>query len=229
MATSLSLTARTCSIVLGMMLSSGISACETTGGASGADTDILSLGTIFLHAIGGIGSSTSVPREHAAAIPYASLGVRLGGSDEALFVLASKSGDGLMWLGGTNLGIVTRHGRVIRTVGFSSNLSGVHFGQGVKPDLTQPSADYLYDFGEQSLYGIPVKCARQNVGPEKIVIIGVPRDTTHVAEDCIASGMDWSFRNEFWVDPAGYVWKSRQFVAPKLDPLTFEVLRPAAE
>jgi hypothetical protein len=146
-----------------------------------------------------------------------------------MFVLASKSGDDLLWLGGTSLGIVTRHGRVVRTVGFASNLSGVHATQGVRQDLTQPSVDYLYDFGEQSRYGVPVKCTRQSLGNERIVIIGVSRDTTHVSEDCTASGMDWSFRNEFWVDPAGYVWKSRQVVTPKLDSLAFEILRPAAE
>lgn len=227
MAASLPLIAKTRSWLVAAALALGVSACENTGSVSSADTDILSLGTIFLHAIGGIGSSSSVPRENAASIPYASLGVRLGGSDEAMFVLANRSGDDLLWLGGTSLGIVTRHGRVVRTVGFSSNLSGVHTAEGVKQDLSQPSVDYQYDFGDQSRYGIPVKCLRQSLGPERIVIIGVPRDTTHVVENCAASGMDWSFRNEFWVDAAGYVWKSRQFVTPKLDSVTFEILRPA--
>lgn len=229
MAAPLSLMAKTRWVLVAVVFALGVSSCGSTGGVSGADSDMLSLGKIFLRAIGGIGSSSAVPREQAAAIPYASLGVRLGGSDQAMFVLASKSGDDLLWLGGTNVGLVTRHGRIVRTVGFASNLSGVHPAQGVTPGLTQPSVDYLYDFGDQSRYGIPVKCVRQSLGPERIVIIGVPRDTTHVAEDCTASGMDWSFRNEFWVDTAGFVWRTRQFVTPKLDPLAFEVLRPAAE
>ena len=229
MAASFPMMARICSALLAAMLALGVSACEDTGSVSSADTDILSLGKVFLHAIGGIGSTASVPRDQAAAIPYASLGVRIGGSDQAMFVLASKSGDDLLWLGGPSLGVVTRHGRVVRTVGFASNLSGVHAAQGVKQDLTQPSVDYQYDFGDQSRYGIPVKCTRQNLGPERIAIIGVPRVTTHIAEDCTASGMDWRFRNEFWVDPSGFVWKTRQFVTPKLDSLAFEVLRPAAE
>lgn len=229
MAASLPLIATARCVLVASACALGVSACADTGGVSGADADILGIGSVLLHAIGGIGSSASVPREQAAAIPYASLGIRIGGSDQAMFVLASKSGDDLLWLGGTSLGVVTRHGRVVRTVGFASNLSGVHPAQDVKPDLTQPSVDYLYDFGDQSRYGVPVKCTRQALGPERIVIIGVPRDTTHVAEDCTASGMDWSFRNEFWIDQAGYVWKTRQVVTPKLDPLAFEVLRPAAE
>ena len=229
MAAYLPLMTRTHCVLAVAALALGVSACADTGTVSSADTDLLSVGRVLLHAIGGIGSSAGVPREQAAAIPYASLGVRIGGSDQAMFVLASKSGDDLLWLGGTSLGVVTRHGRVVRTVGFASNLSGVHPAQGVTQDLTQPSVDYQYDFGDQSRYGIPVKCTRQRLGPEKIVIIGVPRDTTHVAEECTAAGMDWSFRNEFWIDPAGYVWRSRQFVTPKLDPITFEVFRPAAE
>jgi hypothetical protein len=195
----------------------------------GGRTDIGKIGMLVLHEIGGIGSSASVPRERAAALPYASLGVRLGGSDEAMFMLTSKSGDDLLWLGGTSIGIATRHGRVVRTVGFAHNISGVHAAEGVKQDLSQPSVDYLYDFAEQSRYGVPIKCSRQNLGAERLVIIGVSHDTTHVVEECSATGMDWSFRNEFWADSEGYTWKSRQFTEPRVDPLTLEVLRPAAE
>src|SRR5205807_3420990 len=100
------------------------------------------------------------------------------------FVLASRTGDDLLWLGGTSLAVVTRHGRIVRTAGFASNVSGVHAAQGVKPDLTQPSVDYVYDFGDRARYGIAVKCTRQNLGAERITIIDVPRDTSHVAEDC---------------------------------------------
>jgi hypothetical protein len=226
MAASFPLMAKARSAFIAAALASGVSACGNMGNT---DTDIGNLGALLLRAIGGIGSSSSVPRDRAAAIPYASIGVRLGGSDEAMFVLASKSGDDLLWLGGTSLAVVTRHGRVVRTAGFVHNVSGVHAAEGVTQDLTQPSVNYLYDFGDQSRYGVPVKCTRQSLGTERIVIIGVPRDTTHVAEDCSASAIDWSFRNEFWIDSAGYVWKSRQLVAPQLDALSFEVLRPAAQ
>ena len=207
----------------------GLIGCQDLGNMSGTSTDISNLGSLLLHVVTGIGSSASVPRARAAAAPYATLGVRLGGSDESMFVLASRSGDDLLWLGGKTLAVATRHGRVVRTVGFAYNISGVHLAEGAKPDLSQRSVDYLYDFAEQSRYGIPVKCTRQNRGAERIVIIAVPRDTSHVTEDCSASGLDWTFQNEFWVDAAGYVWKSRQFVEPRVDPLTLEVLRPASE
>jgi hypothetical protein len=215
--------------LLAVALTLGLAACGDIGSVSGSTSDYGKIAALLVHEIGSIGSSASVPRERAAALPYASLGVRLGGSEEAMFVLASKSGDDLLWLGGTSIGVTTRHGRVVRTVGFAHNVTGLHAAQGVKQDLSQPSVDYLYDFAEQARYGVAVKCTRHNLGAERLVIIGVPRDTTHVTEECSATGMDWNFRNEFWADAAGYVWKSRQFTEPRVDPLTLEVLRPAAE
>jgi hypothetical protein len=206
----------------------GLTGCQDLGTLSGSNSDFGKMGVLLLHQITGIGSSESVPRERAAAIPYASLGVRLGGSDESMFVLASKSGEDLLWLGGKAVAVTTRHGRVVRTVGFRYNVSGVQLAEPAKRDSAQATIEYLYDFAEQSRYGIPVKCVRRIIGAERIVIIGVSHDTSHLAEDCSASGMDWSFRNEFWVDAAGYTWKSREFIEPRLDPLGLEVLRPAA-
>ena len=229
MATRFSMIAHAQSAFMAGMLALGLSGCQDLGNMSSTSTDIGNVGALLLHEVTGIGSSESVPRERAAVIPYASLGVRLGGGDESMFVLASRSGDDLLWLGGKTVALATRHGRVVRTVGFAYNISGVHLAEGAKPDLSQASVDYLYDFAEQSRFGIPVRCTRQNRGPERIVIIAVPRDTSHVTEDCSASGLDWSFQNEFWVDAAGYVWKSRQFVEPRVDSLTLEVLRPAGQ
>jgi hypothetical protein len=217
------------SALLAVAVALALAGCEDFGNVSATDTDAGKIGVLLWREITGIGSSASVPRERAAAIPYASLGVRLGRSDESMFVLASRSGDDLLWLGGKRLAVTTRHGRVVRTVGFASNVSGVHLAGTSKQDFSQASVDYLYDFAEQSRYGIPVKCTRQNLGPEKIVIIGVAHDTSHITEDCNASGLDWSFQNEFWIDAAGYVWKSRQVVAPRFDAFSLEVLRPAGQ
>jgi len=227
MATCLPVTGHSRSACLAGVVALVLAGCQGLGNMSGTSADLSNVGALLLHEVTGIGSSAGVPRERAAAIPYATLGVRFGGSDESIFVLASRSGDDLLWLGGKNIGLVTRYGRVVRTVGFDHNVSGVHPAEGGKPDLSQTSIDYLYDFADQSRYGIPVKCTRRNRGSERIVIIGVPHDTSHVVENCSASGLDWSFQNEFWVDAAGYSWKSRQFVEPRLDGLDLETLRPA--
>jgi Group 4 capsule polysaccharide lipoprotein gfcB, YjbF len=215
-------------LALAGALALALAGCESVGSVSTADTDMERVGVLLLHAITGIGSSESVPRERAAAIPYASLGVRLGSSDESMFVLGGRTGHDLLWMGGAKLALTTRQGRIVSTVGFEHNLSGFQ----AMPEQTAASPavgyrSYLYDFAEHSQYGIIVKCTQKDLGREQIVILGVAHDTAHLAENCAAPELDWSFRNEFWSDRTGFVWRSRQYVQPDLDALTLEVLRPA--
>jgi len=202
-----------------------LAGCADLGNMSSTDSDVGVFGVLLFHAITGIGSSDDVPRARVAAVPYASLGIRLGSSDESMFVLASKSGDDLLWLGGSRLAVTTRHGRIIRTAGFARNLSG--FQAPPSAAAAHGSAEYLYDFSELSRYGVVVRCSQQNAEASPLSVIGVPHDTIHVIEDCSVPQLDWNFRNEFWRDPSGFVWKSRQYVAPGMDPFTLEVLRPA--
>jgi hypothetical protein len=205
----------------------GLSACSDFGDISNSDSVVM--GQLLVHAITGIGSSSSVPRARVAAVPYATLGVRLGSSDESMFVLATKAGGDLVWRGGPQLAITTRNGRIVRTAGFVHNLSG--FQANTRPGSVKggnPGATaYLYDFADRSRYGIALSCTLQNVGPERITIIGAPVDTNHLAEDCTAPQLGWSFRNEYWQDATGFVWKSKQFVVPELDAFTLEALRRA--
>lgn len=213
------------SVVMGV-LAVWLAGCSGVAGMSSTDTDIGEVGTLLFHAITGIGSSREVPRQKVAAIPYATLGVQLGSSDQSMLVLASKSGDNLLWLGGKRVAITTRDGRVVQTAGFAHNLSAVAVaprtaGSG---DATQ---SYLYDFADLSRYGTVVRCTKAHIGRERVVIVEVPHDADHIVEDCTAPQMDWQFRNEYWSDPSGFVWKSRQYVEPDLDALTLEVLRPA--
>ncbi len=204
-----------------------LAGCSDMGDLSSSDSVIM--GKLLVHAITGIGSSSSVPRTRVAAVPYATLGVRLGSSDESLFVLATKAGDDLIWRGGPQLAITTRDGRIVRTAGFVHNLSGFEADTkaGSPSGGSQVGKTFLYDFADRSRYGIAVNCAVRNLGPERISIIGVTIETSHLAEDCAVPQIAWNFRNEFWQDANGFVWKSRQFVVPELDAFTLEVLRRA--
>jgi hypothetical protein len=83
------------------------------------------------------------------------------------------------------------------------------------------------DFQDLSLVGAGAMCQSSDMGQEIIEILGTALTTRHVVEDCRIAVIDWSFENEFWVDPdTGFVWQSSQYVHPKLSRLTFRVLRP---
>jgi len=192
-----------------------------------SNTDAGRIGELVFHELSNIGSSGGVPRERVAAIPYATLGVRLGSSDESMFVLSSKTGNDLHWLGGAELAITVRLGRIVQTVGFKHNLTGFQGSPAIAAEPAEGTVSYLYDFAERSRYGVAVACTRHRLGKERLVILGVPHDASHVAEDCAVPQLDWRFRNEFWIDGSGFVWRSQQYVDPDMDMFTLEILRPA--
>jgi hypothetical protein len=195
----------------------------------GSDSDFVTMGGLLWDNVSRIGSEgPPVPRNQAAAVPYASIGIRYGSSPEAMLILATKSGSDSEWLAGTQFSIVTRDGRIIRTVGLPHNLTGF---QGPiadsGSDATPGSYHYLYDFSERHVFGAIVECAQHDAGPERIEIIGGSHDTRHIVEECTAPQFGWQFQNDFWRDAAtGYVWKTMQIIYPDDDPVTISVLRP---
>jgi len=190
--------------------------------------DTVRIGEVLFQQISGIGGSEGVPRSQVAAIPYATLGVRLGSGTEGMFVLQSKSGAVLQWVGGTQFGIATRDGRILRTTGFVHNLSGFLDETAAGGQNPPASRDYRYDLADLNAYGVAVHCAERDVGQEQIVILGDAHATRHVMEDCSAPELGWNFSNEFWKDVASdFVWRSVQYIHPGLDPITLETLRPA--
>jgi hypothetical protein len=195
----------------------------------GSDSDFGKLGGVLwqnLSSIGGEGAP--IARAQAAALPFASIGLRYGSSQEAMLVLATKNGSESEWLAGTQVSVTTRAGRIVSTVGLPHNLSGVH---GPIPDTGPEAAPgayhYLYDYAERRVFGIVVECTQQDVGPERIEIIGAAHDTRRILETCQAPQLDWNFKNEFWNDAStGAVLKSEQNIHPAADTVTIEVLRP---
>lgn len=203
--------------------------CALAACGSGSNSDTLRVAELIYGQLTATFAENSVPRERVAAIPYATIGVRLGGGPEALLVLTNISGNDLQFLGGTAISVTMRNGRIIRVVGLEHNLDGF---QGPIPDkagvsVGQGAYHYIYDLADRNAYGVFVRCTQSDTGAEAIEIIGVHHNTRHIVERCEAPQVDWTFENEFWADAAtGYVWRSTQSINPKLSPLTIQVLRP---
>ena len=208
------------------VLSASLAAC----GMIDSDSDFLRMGGVVLQETGLFGGGTGVTRETAAAVPYASIGVRLGSSEESLLVLATSTGDTRHWQAGTHVAIVTRDGRITTTVGLTHNLDTL---QGPFPDSPSRPPEsggayhFIMDMVDMGQYGILSRCTQHDEGAERIIIIGVAHDAHHIVEDCRAKQLSWSYSNEFWRDSqTGYVWKSVQNFRPDMDALTLEVFRP---
>ena len=180
------------------------------------------------------GQQVEVSRDQAGAIPFATIGITIGRADEGLMVLGLVEGGRQEWYARTQM-IAMNNGRVLQTDGFPFNLSRLEVRaaggatlQGGPPPL---ETDYsiVVDFQDLRLVGASARCRSSETGQESIEILGTPLITQHVMERCKVDVIDWSFENEFWVDPdSGFVWQSRQYIHPKLARLTLRVLRPPA-
>ena len=174
-----------------------------------------------------------VTRQQAAAIPYASMGYTVDGGNQSLLVLATDSGGELLWTSAAHVVIVTREGRIVRTVGLGHDLSGVTTRD--QRPLPAPAAAIngpftstrLEDFPEQGLYGVLVSCRAHLVGRQSIKILGQAVPVLRVDETCTSRKPDWSFTDNFWVDgDKGLVWRSRQHIHPDGGIVETEIFRP---
>ncbi|HET7086134.1 MAG TPA: YjbF family lipoprotein [Rhizomicrobium sp.] len=174
-----------------------------------------------------------VSRNEAAAIPYASMGYSQDGGNQIMLVLGTDSGGELLWTSAAHVVIVTRDGRIVRTVGLGHDLSA--FNARNNAALPAPAAAIkapftstrLEDFSELGLYGIQLSCSARLAGRQSIKILGQAISTMRVDESCRAATPEWVFTDSFWVDSDnGLVWRSRQHVNPKGGMVETEIFRP---
>jgi hypothetical protein len=193
------------------------------------DSDVARVASLLYNSV--TAAPMKVARERAAEIPYASVGIQLGSSDQVLFVLGETVAGELHWFAGEQSSVATRSGRVVRTVGLPYDLGGFRASPANAADSAPASAaaqnEFLMDFPDLGVFGANARCASRVIGDEEIEILGARILTHHVAERCTVQALRWNFENDFWYDRAtGYVWRSRQYIHPKSRPLTLEILRP---
>ena len=174
-----------------------------------------------------------VTRDQAASVTYASMGYSLDGGNQAMLILATDSGGELLWTSGAHVVIVTRGGRIVRSLGLDHDLSGLTTRNTAAPPplfsaMHGPIASTrLEDYPELGLYGVQVSCRARMVGRQSVKILGQAIPTVRVDESCHSDRPDWSFTDNFWVDgDSGLVWRSRQHVHPQGGTVETEIFRP---
>ncbi len=187
------------------------------------------LPSIFKVAQASLGTADSVSYGEAAAEPYASVGLRIGDSNQIMIILASNDNGVQMWTSAQHFVVVTHDGRILRTAGFGFDLGGSQLLHTKVAADGSYTSNWLYDFPKLGKFGVPIVCTGAPKGLETVTIVGRNLSARHIEEKCEAESrdLDWSFRNVFWKDPeSGFVWKSRQSINPKLDVLEIETFRP---
>jgi hypothetical protein len=182
----------------------------------------------------GLGPPQRITKAQAAAISYASIGYRVGGGQEQLLVLATDAGEEQLWTSSSHVVIVTRGGRIVRTVGLGHDVSSVtpqheQFAALAEAAVRPIRSIRIEDFPDIGSYGVPVNCLASPRGPQTIVILGRGISTRRVDEKCESPTMSWSFTDSYWIDPnSALVWRSIQHISPKIEKIELEVLRPPA-
>lgn len=167
--------------------------------------------------------------DDAAAVPYASVGVRLGSRGQIMLVLATETDGLLMWTSDAKISILTRDGRIVRTAGLGRDLSAYSYK--MVSTASGTTVAWQADFKDMNLAQIPGTCERSQPRDETILILGKSIRTRRIDERCRAQGheLSWSFTNTFWIDPdSGMVWRSIQHIHPQMPSLEIVTLRPAA-
>jgi hypothetical protein len=176
---------------------------------------------------------SSVPRSAVADIPYASMGYRVNGGDEAILILATSSPEYQLWTASSHVVFQTSNGRIQRTVGLPQDLGGMAPERGnALPSpaaaLAAPfSSRRLADFPQSNAYGILIACTAAARGTATISLLGQSLATQRVDESCESRSLNWRFTDTYWIDPkSGLVWRSLQHLTPQGETVETEIFRP---
>ena len=181
------------------------------------------------------GDDLNLTREDITRIPYASIAVRFSDYAQSLLILGRYDGDDLHWISTEREVLVTRHGRLVKTYGLPDDSRETRFmtydpvGKPIAAAAPETACLRTIDLEPRHVDGIVIRSRFENAGRETLTILDATLPTEMWIESNIAPDLDWSFTNRFWVDEkSGYVWKSLQYLSPRLPPLEIIVYRPAA-
>src|SRR6476659_2025768 len=103
--------------VVGMALLA-VSACSS--GHEGEWGDVY---TIMSTALGG--TPPGVSMQDAAAIPFASIGIRVDNGAQGILVLATNNPEQQLWTSASHVVLLTQNGRILRTAGLPHNRTDI--------------------------------------------------------------------------------------------------------
>jgi hypothetical protein len=205
-----------------------LAACSSSG-----QSDYAQYWEMMKQSFSGTFGKSSITLQQAASIPYASMGWRLNGGPQNIIVLASDNGGEQLWTSAARIVLVTKDGRIKRTVGFAHDMAALvprareGFQSPSAVARTPSSQQYTADFPDAGIYGAQIVCRAASKGARAITILGQRIATVRIEEKCSSQSLGWSFTNIYWTDPkTGFVWRSRQTIHPAGDTLETEIFRP---
>ena len=211
-------------------LAAGLSACTSTG-----PSFFERLGELTLTSIAGPVNAprTELSRAELERIPYATIAVSSDGGPRAYLVPLADNGGYLDYRDAAGNSVRMLGGAVTGLDTAGHDLEGVHFDR--SDPIAHPTPLALwpaeiwreYQFAVQNLgrYVISLKCVYEPQGHETVEIVEVRFDLVRVRELCTNARRQ--ITNTYWIDEAtGFIWKSEQWLGPKIGQISVEIIRP---
>ena len=171
---------------------------------------------------------TGITREMIEAIPYASALLRIGKGPIGLVILEGLNESRQTWVSADNAYIVIENGKIIQTKGLNNNLtkltSSFRGSNFLKFD-DQRSYKYYLSYDEPYLRDLEVEVKLTKREKERINILGEEMDLLLVEEEIINSYIGWRVKNSYWIDEDYFVWKSEQYISPRLPKLVIQITK----
>jgi len=174
-----------------------------------------------------------VTAEIIERIPYASSKLAIGKGAPGLIILESINDNKETWVSADGLFLVIEDGRVIKSAGLFNNLVSLKFADNDFKNLivsrTSEKLIFYYSYDNPQLIDMRVEVERRFITEEKVRLLSGEKQLSLIEEKITNDYIGWKELNKFWVDNEGFVWKSEQFISPKLPRFNIEVTKKPAK
>ena len=165
-------------------------------------------------------------------IPYASSILKIGKGAPGLIILESKEEEQETWVSSDGIYLVFKEGRIVKTSGFFNNLINfksveTNFASLMDANESE-SLVYYYSYDDPRLIDMRVQASRRFVAKEKVQLLDREEELNLIEEQIVNHYLGWEVTNKFWIDDDMFVWKSEQYISPKLPKFYIEVTKKPA-
>ena len=170
----------------------------------------------------------SISIETINNIPYASMFLKIGKGPKGLLILESISKEEQTWISSDSVYIVLKGGRIVRTEGLKNDLVNVifpefDFKQMMRSDFR--SFDTFYSYDNPVLNNLELKVSYKIKDKQIVNLLKGNTELILIEENISNSDLGWNFTNKYWIDQVGDIWKSEQYISPKLPIFSIEITK----
>lgn len=143
----------------------------------------------------------------------------------SVFARTSRSGDLIAWVSDEDVSLTLYDGIVVATRGLGNDLMGADVGlvyRSVVSGRGRTVRVHEYLNGEDQIIRSEYACNIAVLRSETIEIFQRKHQTRVISETC--TGDAGGFRNLYWIDAAGMIWQSRQWVSPRVGAVDIQIL-----